>query len=56
MEEHRSFNPTTLQYLETKVNFYIVCSKECCVVLDLTKVVKFYLKRSMLHVFGSWNH
>ena len=25
-------------------------------VLDLTKVIKFYLKTSMLHVFDLWNH
>ena len=38
-----------------KGKFYIDCSKECrgrAVVLDLTKVIKFDLKRSMLHVLA----
>ena len=45
-----------MQFKETKVNLNLVCSKQCGMVLDLTKRVKFYLKRSMLPCFGSWNH
>ena len=41
-----------LQFEERKVHFHRVCSKQCRVVLDLTKGIKFYLKRSMLHVLA----
>ena len=32
--------------------FHRVCSKQCRLVLELTKEIKFYLKRSMLHVLA----
>ena len=38
------------------MHFHRVCSKQCRVILDLTKVIKFYLKRSMLPCFGFRNH
>ena len=45
-----------MEFKETKVNCSLVCSNQCRMVLDLTTGVKFYLKRSMLPCFGSWNH
>ena len=36
--------------IQPQINFNLVCSQECRVVLDLTKGISFYVKRSMLHV------
>ena len=38
------------------MHFRRVCSKQCRVILDLTKGIKFYLRRSMLPCFGFRNH
>ena len=37
------------------MHFHRVCSKQCRVILDLTKGIKFYLNRSMLPCFGFRN-